>query len=166
MLSLAYRKNLLHKKTTPLNNGFNKTLVLSNGGLMGVAWHLATLERLSKEGLVNLDEYDPRIGTSAGGVAALAIGSGRKTDELIEELVSSALNDETKLYNLDSNTKIKTDGGKGVLRNLRGFKFPHIVLLLTYFLEKSKNDLNKVKDKINNLLNHKWPSKETWVNRR
>ena len=52
-----------------LSKNYENILVLSSGGSMGLAWHLATLERLEDSGEIKPNEMELIIGTSAGSIA-------------------------------------------------------------------------------------------------
>jgi NTE family protein len=57
-------------------------LVLGSGGLVGPAFHLATLLRLRNQGRLNLASVPLFIGTSGGAIVASLLASGRDLDEL------------------------------------------------------------------------------------
>ena len=157
LMVLKVRKERKHSSTKPaIISKYENALVLSSGGLMGVAWHLATLKRLDLEGLIDISEFDLRIGTSAGGIAVLALGSSISIDELIEEFKeSSEIN----------NRRAGSDGFE--FKKLSWGTVPLFLaglkLFLSSLLKEGDSALYDVEEKINTLLNGKWPANETWV---
>ena len=162
LLILKVRKEQKHSNTKPLvRSKYKNALVLSSGGLMGVAWHLATLKRLDLEGKVDISEFDLRIGTSAGGIAVLALGSNLSLDELIEEFKkSSEVNNHLEQSKL---SVFKKFSWSTVPQFLTGVKLPYLPLFLTSLLRDGEVALYDVEEKINTLLKGKWPENETWV---
>ena len=162
LMVLKVRKERKHSSTKPaIISKYENALVLSSGGLMGVAWHLATLKRLDLEGLIDISEFDLRIGTSAGGIAVLALGSSISIDELIEEFKeSSEKGDPRKGY---VGFEFKKVNWGTVPLFLAGLKLPYPPLFLSSLLKEGESALYDVEEKINTLLNGKWPAYETWV---
>jgi len=162
LLILKVRKEQIHSKTKPtIISKYNTALVLSSGGLMGVAWHLATLKRLDLEGLIDISEFDLRIGTSAGGIAVLALGSDYSLDELIEEF-----KDSSEINNLANSKKkyiFKKFNWGTIPLFLSGVKLPYLPLYLSSLLKDGEVALYDVEEKINTLLKKRWPENETWV---
>ena len=162
LLILKVRKEQKHNSTKPtIISKYDNALVLSSGGLMGVAWHLATLKRLDSEGLINISEFDLRIGTSAGGIAVLALGSDASIDELLEEF-----KDSSKINNLTEDKKgfiFKKFSWGSVPLFLSGIKLPYLPLFLSSLLKEGEVALYDVEEKINTLLKGSWPTNETWV---
>jgi len=162
LLILKVRKEQIHSKTKPtIISKYNNALVLSSGGLMGVAWHLATLKRLDLEGLIDISEFDLRIGTSAGGIAVLALGSDYSLDELIEEF-----KDSSEINNLANSKKkylFKKFNWGTIPLFLSGVKLPYLPLYLSSLLKDGEVALYDVEEKINTLLKERWPENETWV---
>jgi predicted acylesterase/phospholipase RssA len=162
LLILKVRKEQKHSNTKPtIVSKYSNTLVLSSGGLMGVAWHLATLKRLASEGVIDISEFDLRIGTSAGGIAVLALGSDISIDELIEEF-----KDSSKINNLIIDKKgylFKKFSWSSVPQFVSGVKLPYLPLFLSSLLKDGEVELYDVEEKINTLLKDKWPTNETWV---
>lgn len=162
VLALHLRRSQTHKKSMPKNEAkFENALVLSSGGLMGVAWHLATLKRLTEEGKINVNDFDLRVGTSAGGIAVLALGADRNLSDLLVELTSSSESDS--LYTINPQPLLGKPQWKVLLSNFSGVKLPHFVLFISNFLHEGRSSLHNVEQKINSLLAHSWPSHETWV---
>jgi predicted acylesterase/phospholipase RssA len=162
LLILKVRKEQIHSKTKPtIISKYNNALVLSSGGLMGVAWHLATLKRLDLEGLIDISEFDLRIGTSAGGIAVLALGSDYSLDELIEEFKDSS--EINILANSKKRYLFKKFNWGTIPLFLSGVKLPYLPLYLSSLLKDGEVALYDVEEKINTLLKVRWPENETWV---
>ena len=162
LLALHVRRTQTHRNSMPRSEEkFKNALVLSSGGLMGVAWHLATLKRLTDEGNLDISEFDLRVGTSAGGIAVLALGADKNLSELLKELTSSSESDA--LYTIHPQPLLGKLNWKILLSNFSGVKLPHFVLLISNFLHEGRSSLHNVEQKIDNLLAHSWPTSETWV---
>jgi NTE family protein len=65
----------------PTNNNLSRALVLSGGGVTGIAWELGILTALQRGG-VDVTNADLVVGTSAGSVVGAQITSGKSLDEL------------------------------------------------------------------------------------
>lgn len=134
-----------------------KVLILSSGGYIGVAWHIAKITKLSDENLLDINDYDLVVGTSAGAIAALAIQSNLSGRELIEKILLDAKADPKELFDLKEGKFFKKVNLKELLNQFSGRKFATISMLANSIINEGRSSLNVVEETINELLGSKWP---------
>jgi NTE family protein len=158
----ASGRHRAQKVNADLKKEYEKVLILSSGGTMGLAWQLATLQKYNSTGKLDLPSYDLAIGTSAGSIAALMLGSEKDVGQITIDLslFSSVLEQE-----LQSNTQgmFTSKNYKRALNSFKGLKFPHFGMLLSSTLHEGKNNLYSLESYINDSLRNAWPERETWV---
>jgi predicted acylesterase/phospholipase RssA len=141
---------------------YQKVLILSSGGTMGLAWQLATLQKYEERKKINLNNFDLTIGTSAGSIAALLLGSDKHITELSKDLTHFASIMEDQLKN--SPQKFFTrKNWKKPFYSFKGVKFPHFGLFFSSALSEGVNTLTYLENYLNHELKHTWPLRETWV---
>ena len=143
-------------------------LVLGSGGVLGVAWHLATLTRLKAAGQWDDKRDHLRIGTSAGSVVAMLLGSGIELEALLALAAGSGglLNGEfVKIPELPTNGAGK--GGRSdawyVARAISRMHVPYFGVILTSLVPKGDARLRELSDFIDSVSKGSWPEVPTWV---
>lgn len=141
---------------------YQKILILSSGGTMGLAWQLAKLQKYDEENKLDLNSYDLIIGTSAGSIAALLLGSDRNITEISKDLTHFASIMENQLKN--SPQKFFTSKNwKKPFCSFKGVKFPHFGVFFSSALSEGVNSLSYLESYLNKELKNTWPRKETWI---
>ena len=173
IVGMLAQKKLESKKNLPIIDKKNKcdidnVLILGSGGVLGLAWHAATLRRLERLGLWNPEEDDLRIGTSAGSMVAMALGAGL-TPEKILKIVSGELvphNDsDLQMPKVPVNVQI----GKGrsnrwyLLKAISKARFPYPGLFISSLFPHGEATMDELLDIVNRITDGNWPKTETWV---
>lgn len=162
ILLLAFGRHRSQSIGNGLNTQYQKILVLSSGGTMGLAWQLATLKKYEDRGMIDPDRFDLVIGTSAGSIAALLLGSNKSINEISNDLAqySSALIEDVKIA---THQFFTFSNWAQTINSFKGLKFPHLGMLFSSALVEGKTKLSFLEDYINVTLKNAWPERETWV---
>ena len=159
---LAFNRHRSQRISKTLHSDYSRILVLSSGGTMGLAWQLATLEKYKNNQKFDPNSYDLTIGTSAGSIAALMLGSKKDISDISKDLsiFSQQLNEDLK----NVPQKFFTNKNwRTTLNTFSGFKFPHFGMLFSSALHDGQMNLENLENYINDSLNNSWPDRETWV---
>ena len=164
-LTIILERNQSLKLPNELKGRYKRALVLGSGGVVGVGWHLATLKRLVENKEVNLENIDLRIGTSAGSIAALAIGSGISLDEALQDLLDrhNPEHPAEKLFDLTPPPKLFNISLGNIFNALFSLKSPRVGVFLSKLLTDGVSSLGNLESHIDAMLNNDWPEKETWA---
>jgi predicted acylesterase/phospholipase RssA len=159
---LALGRTRSQKIDKKIVKNYKKILILSSGGTMGLAWQLATLQKYEQEDKIDLNSFDLIIGTSAGSIAALLLGSERKIKEISKDLSYFASIMEKQL-NDHPNKFFTRKNWKKPFNTFKGVKFPHFGLFFSSALNDGTHKLSYLEEYLNKELNNSWPKRETWI---
>jgi len=159
-LAIGRHRSQVIDKQLPKN--FQKILILSSGGTMGLAWQLATIQKYEDANILELTSYDLAIGTSAGSIAALLLGSEKNVKDIAKDLTKYVAIMEEELKSAKRNM-FTHKNWRRTLNSFSGGKFPHFGLLFSSILNDGTNNLSYIEKYVNTALNNSWPTRETWV---
>jgi predicted acylesterase/phospholipase RssA len=160
--ALAFGRTRSQQIDKKLVSDYKKILILSSGGTMGLAWQLATLQKYEQEGKIDLNSFDLVIGTSAGSIAALLLGSEREISDISKDLSYFASIMEKQLKD-HPNKFFTRKNWKKPFNTFKGVKFPHFGLLFSSALNDGSHKLSYLEEYLNKELNNSWPKRETWI---
>jgi hypothetical protein len=160
--ALALGRTRSQKIDKKIVKNYKKILILSSGGTMGLAWQLATLQKYEEEDKIDLNSFDLIIGTSAGSIAALLLGSERKIKEISKDLSYFASIMEKQLKD-HPNKFFTRKNWKKPFNTFKGVKFPHFGLFFSSALNDGSHKLSYLEEYLNKELNNSWPKRETWI---
>ena len=159
-LALGRHRSQIIDKQLPKN--YQKILILSSGGTMGLAWQLATIQKYEDTNELELDSFDLTIGTSAGSIAALLLGSEKNIKDIAKDLTKYAAIMEKELKSAKPNM-FTHKNWRRTLNSFSGVKFPHFGMLFSSTLNDGTNNLSYLETYVNTALSDSWPARETWV---
>jgi len=162
LAALALGRTRSQKIDKKIVKNYKKILILSSGGTMGLAWQLATLQKYEEEDKIDLNSFDLIIGTSAGSIAALLLGSDRKIKEISKDLSYFASIMEKQLKD-HPNKFFTRKNWKKPFNTFKGVKFPHFGLFFSSALNDGSHKLSYLEEYLNKELNNSWPKRETWI---
>lgn len=157
-------KRIIPKIDKPIYN----VLVLGSGGVLGVAWHAATLLRMERLGLWHPSEDSLRIGTSAGSMVAVALGSEIPAQKILGIVMGNKIDcngEEIVMPLLERNpSKEKERSDKWyATKSLSHLRMPYSGLLMSSLLPTGEANMDELIKMVNAFSGNKWPDIETWV---
>ena len=142
-------------------------LVLGSGGLLGVAWHAATLTRLEREGVWHPDENDLRVGTSAGSLVAVLMGAGVSLDSIVKLFSGGTVEFKGKTFTApalpDPVAEATALDPWFALRALRHGLLPHIGSVVSSLLPEGATSNEDIHEFVQSISSGTWPQVTTWV---
>lgn len=166
--AIIQRRNDLRKVTPIVDKTINNVLVLGSGGVMGVAWHAATLMRLEKTGQWNPSEDNLRIGTSAGSMVAIALGAGFSAQTILEIVTGGKIDCNGRevrmpaIEKVPSTDKMKSDKWY-IAKTISHLRMPYPGLLMSSLLPEGNASMEELIYMVNTFTNNEWPETETWI---
>lgn len=165
---IAQRRHEI-KRSRPhkLDNAEN-VLILGSGGILGLAWHAATLKRLAYEGKWNPEDDDIRIGTSAGSLVAMALGAGLSLDLILAAVSGKEIEHNGKQFTIPNIVTETTPTGERsdkwyILRTLSRLHIPYLGIILSSLVPEGEISLNDFMEFVDGITGKEWPKTPTWI---
>lgn len=161
------RKEIKRSRPHKLDNAEN-VLILGSGGILGLAWHAATLKRLQYERQWNPEDDHLRIGTSAGSLVAMALGAGLSLDVILDAVSGKEIEHNGGKFTIpDLPTEAAIKGEKSdkwyILRTLSRLHIPYLGIILSSLVPEGEVSLKDFIDFVDGITGKEWPETRTWI---
>ena len=149
-------------------NDIDNILILGSGGVMGVAWHAATLTRLERLGIWSPSDDDLRIGTSAGSMVAVALGAGFSPETILKVVTGEPVphgESELRMPSMARNPASENEKSDKwyFLRALSKAKLPYPGVLMSSLLPLGTENMDELMALVDKFTEDSWPEVETWI---
>lgn len=167
-LAMTQRKKEIAESKPHAIDDLDNVLVLGSGGILGLAWHVATLKRLQAEGMWSPEHDHLRIGTSAGSIIALLLGEEMPLDAILDLALGSTIQYKGRQYALpelptESILKGERSNKWYIFEALSKRHIPYLGVVLSSLAPRGDVHLKDLVRFMNALTNKKWPVVPTWI---
>jgi NTE family protein len=163
------RRNDILKATPKIETeSLDNVLILGSGGILGIAWHAATLSRMQQEGLWDMASDNLRIGTSAGSLVAVALGAGITPELLLEITQGGTITHQGLEISMpDMETTPSLNGPRSnkwyTLKSVAKLRLPYTGLMFSSLRREGEVELEAFANFVDTVTQSQWPQTHTWV---